>query len=96
LVKYKLPLETKRFGVKEPKYSKQYKIKTIDIAVVPIVGTDASFRRVGFGRGMYDRFFSKYTHKIREVVFLQREICYSREIVTDDYDVKGDLIVAHR
>ena len=93
LVRYRLPLEIKRFGVREPKYSKNYKIKMIDIAVVPIVGTDASLRRVGFGKGMYDRFFNKYRHSIKETIFIQRELCYCREIVTNDYDVGADLII---
>ena len=93
LVRYKLPLGTKRFGVKEPKYSKNYKIKMIDIAVVPIVGVDASFRRVGFGQGMYDRFFSKNRCSIKQIVFVQRELCYCREIVTDGYDIGADLII---
>jgi len=93
LVRYNLPLDTKRFGVREPKYSKNYKIKMIDIAVVPIVGVDASFRRVGFGQGMYDRFFSKYRDSIKNIIFVQRELCYCKEIVTDAYDVRADLII---
>ncbi len=93
LVRYRLPLEIKRFGVREPKYSKNYKIKMIDIAVVPIVGTDASLRRVGFGKGMYDRFFDKYRHSIKETIFIQRELCYCREVVTDDYDVRANLVI---
>ena len=93
LVKYRLPLDIKRFGVREPKYSKNYKMKMIDIAVVPIVGMDASFRRVGFGQGMYDRFFSKNRHKIKKIVFTQRELCYCNGIVTDDYDIRADIVI---
>jgi 5-formyltetrahydrofolate cyclo-ligase len=33
LVKYRYPLKTKRFGIKEPKDSKQYRIKRLDIAI---------------------------------------------------------------
>jgi len=92
LVKYRLPLYKKQFGIKEPKDSKQYKIKQIDIAIVPIVGVDATRRRVGFGKGMYDRFFEKNKKNIRQVVFVARELCYAKEIVTDHYDVKADMI----
>jgi len=92
LVKYRLPLYKKQFGIKEPKDSKQYRIKHIDIAIVPIVGVDATHRRVGFGKGMYDRFFEKNKKNIKQVVFVARELCYAKEIVTDHYDVKADMI----
>jgi 5-formyltetrahydrofolate cyclo-ligase len=92
LVKYRLPLRKKRFGIKEPLDSKQYRIKQIDIAIVPIVGVDTTHRRVGFGKGMYDRFFEKNIKNIKQVVFVARELCYAKEIVTDHYDVKADMI----
>jgi len=93
LVKYRLPLRKKQFGIKEPNDSKQYKKRNIDIAIVPIVGTDPTHRRVGFGKGMYDRFFEKNHKNIKQVVFVARELCYSKEIVTDHYDVKADLLI---
>ncbi len=93
VVKYRYPLEKKRFGIKEPKDSKQYRNKKLDIAIVPIVGLDITHRRVGFGKGMYDRFFEKEIKNINKTVFVARELCYSKEIVTDDYDVKADMII---
>ena len=92
LVKYRLPLRKKRFGIKEPLDSKQYKLKQIDIAIVPIVGVDTTHRRVGFGKGMYDLFFEENRQNIKETVFVARELCYAKEIVTDHYDVKADMI----
>jgi len=92
LVKYRLPLYKKQFGIKEPKDSKQYKIKQIDIALVPIVGVDITHRRIGFGKGMYDRFFEKNSKNIKQVVFVARELCYSPKVVTNHYDVKADKI----
>ena len=93
LVKYRLPLYQKQFGIKEPKDSKQAKRKQIDIAIVPIVGTDATCRRVGFGKGMYDRFFEKNHKNIKKVVFVARELCCTKEVVTDHYDVRADVII---
>jgi len=90
LVKCRLPLQRKQFGVKEPKNSNIYNRK-IDLAIVPIIGTDSTMRRVGFGKGFYDRFFQKHYKKINDVVFVGREYCYSSEIITDDYDVKGNI-----
>jgi len=93
LVKYRYPLEKKRFGIKEPKNSKQYRIKQIDIAIVPIVGMDSTQRRVGFGKGMYDRFFEKEIKNINKTVFVARELCYSKEILTNHYDIKADSVI---
>ena len=69
LVKYRLPLKKKQFGIKEPNDSKQYRIKNIDIAIVPIVGVDVTRRRVGFGKGMYDRFYEKQSENIKKNSF---------------------------
>ncbi|OYY30614.1 MAG: 5-formyltetrahydrofolate cyclo-ligase [Sulfurovum sp. 28-43-6] len=93
LVKYRLPLKTKQFGIKEPNDSKQFRKKKLDMAIVPMVGTDATHRRVGFGKGMYDRFFEKQAKSINYTVFVARHWCYSPTIVTDDHDVKADMII---
>ena len=90
LVKYRLPLIRKQFGVQEPKNRNRYKHK-IDLAIVPIIGTDRTLRRVGFGKGFYDRFFEKNHKRIQKIVFVGREYCVSSKIITDDYDVKGSL-----
>ena len=88
LVKYRLPLIRKQFGVKEPRNRNRYQAK-IDLAIVPIIGTDETLRRVGFGKGFYDRFFAKNHKRVQKIVFVGREYCVSSKIITDDYDVKG-------
>jgi 5-formyltetrahydrofolate cyclo-ligase len=96
LVKYRLPLKKKQFGIKEPNDSRQYRRKNIDLAIVPIVGLDVTQRRVGFGKGMYDRFFEKNSKNIKQVIFVARKLCYSKEVVTDHYDVKADKVFTPR
>ena len=90
LVKYTLPLNKKQFGVKEPKNTNKYKHK-IDLAIVPIIGTDDTLRRVGFGKGFYDRFFEKNHKRINKILFVGREYCVSSEVISDDHDVRGDI-----
>ena len=96
LVKYRYPLRIKKYGIKEPKNSYKYRKKSIDIAIVPIIGMDKTYRRIGFGKGMYDRFFEKEIKNIKKVVFVARELCYSKDMVTDDYDVKADIVVTSK
>ena len=92
LVKYRLPIKVKKFGVKEPNISNNF-YKKIDLAIVPIIGMDKTFRRVGFGKGFYDRFFEKHGKIINRVLFVGRKSCICSEIITDNYDVEGDFYI---
>lgn len=91
IVKYRLPLETKRFNIKEPRNS-NFKAK-IDLAIVPIIGVDSINKRIGFGKGMYDRFFGSLNYN-PTIVFTQLELCKCNKILSSDYDIKSDLIFA--
>ncbi len=92
-VKYRLPLKRGKFGIKEPNFSnfKRGDIK-LDMIIVPIVGIDETYRRIGFGAGMYDRFYEKLKQK-PITVFTQLKLCKSKEIVTSSYDIKPDFII---
>ncbi|MFA7084560.1 MAG: 5-formyltetrahydrofolate cyclo-ligase [Arcobacteraceae bacterium] len=89
-VKYRLPIEKKRFGIKEPKNS-FLKVK-IDLAIVPIVGIDKLYKRIGFGKGMYDRFFYRLPYR-PTVIFTQLELCKSDLILSNQYDIQADYII---
>ncbi|MEA3498773.1 MAG: 5-formyltetrahydrofolate cyclo-ligase [Campylobacterota bacterium] len=92
-VKYRLPLTKKRFNIKEPNFSR-YKNNNIDLdlIVVPIVGVDKTLRRVGFGAGMYDRFYDRLKRK-PITIFTQLTLCKTNEIVTSEHDIKADYII---
>ena len=91
MVPFRLPLEKKKFGIYEAGNSLR-NIKKIDIAIVPIVGVDGNLQRVGFGKGMYDRFFAKLKKK-PYIIFIQSELCYTKEFICDEYDIACDLII---
>lgn len=92
-VKYRLPLKKKKFGIKEPNFSRfRNNNIQLDMVIVPIVGIDITYRRVGFGAGMYDRFFEKL-HPKPITIFTQLKLCYSKSLVTDHYDVGPDYII---
>lgn len=94
MVPLRLPLEHKAFGIYEPRFS-HLNIKIIDVAIVPVVGVDGSFCRIGFGKGMYDRFFP--TLKSRPLtIFIQSHPCLTSEKLCDDYDISGDLLITPR
>jgi len=92
LVKYRLPLEKKKFGIREPKYSKNRRV-SIDLSIVPMLGTDVTLRRIGFGKGMYDRFFEKEKKNIKNTIFISRKLFMSNKVVTQHYDIKANMII---
>ena len=92
MVPFRFPLEKKKFGIYEAGNSNK-KIKQIDIAIVPVVGVDGNLQRIGFGKGMYDRFFP--TLKTAPfTIFIQPITCYTKEYLCDDYDITCNLFIS--
>ena len=94
MVKYTLPLKKKKFSILEP-LNKNKTLSKIDLAIVPIVGMDKSFKRIGFGKGMYDRFFARLSYRPK-IVFVQLKPCISKEILTDDFDIAADEYISFK
>jgi 5-formyltetrahydrofolate cyclo-ligase len=94
IVPFRLPLKKKKFDIYEAGNTIK-NINKIDIAIVPAVGVDGRLQRIGFGKGMYDRFFEKLK-KRPYTIFVQPEICFTKEFVCDDYDVTCDLLITPR
>lgn len=91
LVKYRLPLEKKNFCIKEPKNSFA-KAPRVDIALIPVIGVDVKLKRVGFGKGMYDRFFEKLPYKTI-MIFLQIQENYTSCEISNSHDIQADLYI---
>ncbi len=94
MVPFRLPLKRKQFGIYEPGNTHR-KINKVDIAIVPAVGIDAEARRIGFGKGMYDRFFARLRNR-PIILFVQMEYCCSREAICDPHDISADIVVTPR
>jgi len=91
MVPFRLPLKKKRFAIFEAGNTLR-NINKIDIVVVPVVGVDGAMQRVGFGKGMYDRFFEKLQKK-PYTIFVQSEYCMTKKNICDAYDVVGDVLI---
>ena len=94
MVPFRLPLKKKKFNILEAGNSIR-NIKKIDIAIVPIVGVDKNFQRVGYGKGMYDRFFEKLDNK-PYIIFVQPQLCITKEKVCDSYDIRCDILITEK
>lgn len=93
VVKFSLPLIKNKYGILECKTRIQN--PKIDIVISPILGIDKTFRRIGFGKGMYDRFFATLKTKPK-VIFITKTLYFSKEILTQDYDVRGDFLFCNQ
>ena len=91
MVTFRLPFYKKRFNIFEAGNSFK-QIKKVDIAIVPAIGVDKNLQRIGFGKGMYDRFFAKLKKK-PYTIFLQADECYTREKICDIYDISCDVLL---
>ena len=91
MVEFRLPLSKKRFNIIEAGNSIK-KINKIDIAIVPTLGVDINLQRIGFGKGMYDRFFAKLKKK-PYTIFIQADICQTKESLCDFYDISCDVLL---
>lgn len=94
MVEYRLPLEKNSFGILEPK-AHALAEKNVDLIIVPIIGIDRNMQRVGFGKGMYDRFYERLRKK-PIVVFVQREACVSPKKICNNYDIQCDYYVTSK
>lgn len=92
MVPFRLPLKKKKFGVFEAGNTYR-KIKKIDIAIVPAIGVDGNLQRVGFGKGMYDRFFAGLKQR-PFTIFIQPKLCYTKEHICDIHDISCDLLIS--
>lgn len=92
MIPFRLPLEKNKYGIFEARKSLFYSTK-IDTAIVPFLGIDREFKRVGFGKGMYDRFFANLPYR-PHIIFVSRRIIYSKKVITQPYDIVADSVIS--
>ena len=88
------PLKINKFGIPEPIPSK---IFYPDILLVPLVGYDNDYNRLGYGGGFYDRYIEKI-EKIKKIIkiglaFSSQKI---KNIPLNKYDKKLDFIITEK
>lgn len=95
IVPFRLPLAKNKYNILQTNDSKFISFNKIDMAIVPIIGIDKTFRRIGFGKGMYDRFYASLRLKPLSI-FISRILHYSSNNITNNYDITGDFIIAKK
>lgn len=95
VVKFCLPLIKTKFRLKEPLSRALESIKHIDLAVIPVLAVDKNLKRIGFGKGMYDRFFASL--KARPFsIFVSKKRYISPRPLCEAHDIGADIYVSSR
>ncbi|MDR2034314.1 MAG: 5-formyltetrahydrofolate cyclo-ligase [Helicobacteraceae bacterium] len=88
---YRLPLSRQSLGIFAPANSLR-EIKKTDVLIAPTVAVDASFARIGFGKGMYDRFVCGLVKK--PIVIFVQPFFLGAPKVSDAWDLRGDYLAS--
>lgn len=56
-----------KFGIPEPDHGEEVALHDIDLVFVPLLAFDRKGQRVGYGKGMYDRFLKQCRPDVRTI-----------------------------
>ena len=90
------PLKVNKYGFLEPLDSPK-SIKP-DIMVVPLLAFDKFHNRLGYGKGYYDKFLSRYLKKKRPILTIGLAFSFQKykKIPTTKTDMKLDYILTEK
>lgn len=85
-------LEKGTFGVLEPKISECEKLRDFrnSVCIIPALMFDSEGYRLGYGKGYYDRFLSKFSGTKIGICF---EECFVDKLPHGFYDVAADILI---
>ena len=102
---YRLPLVKNTLGIFEPRLS-SYVPNRIDFALIPALGIDKFYARIGMGKGMYDRVFANLPkkqpkHKMRKTqkickVFVSQNLYISKLPLSESFDIRADMYLSYK
>lgn len=84
------------YGIPEPDiFSQVFDVDAVDVIVVPGVAFDINGRRIGYGKGFYDKALHKLEGRGRLVAF-SYDFQVLDEIVDEHHDVQIDVIITEK
>lgn len=92
------PLETNRYGLKEPTFCTRKLISPVNLDTIflPLVGFDAANNRLGMGGGYYDRSLAKLNSSYRKpkLIGLAHKCQQVEQLTPQSWDIPLDTVVA--
>lgn len=88
-------LQPARYGTVEPLHPALLPGNhKFDLVIVPMLGFDRRGRRLGYGKGFYDRFLSEHSGRTIGLAYAKSEI--TPDIPEDSHDIALDFIATER
>ena len=89
-------LEEGCFGIPEPKVGclEVVDVPQNSIVIMPGVAFDTQGNRIGYGKGYYDKYFSKYPKVYKIAIAFSLQIV--PEILADRFDIKADCVITEK
>ncbi|MCL2053846.1 MAG: 5-formyltetrahydrofolate cyclo-ligase [Oscillospiraceae bacterium] len=95
IIKSLSDLERGRFGISEPTEGCPLLLDfSCAVCVVPAVAFDVSGRRIGYGKGYYDKFLSKYPDLYK--IGVTYGACLAERLPSEAHDIPVDLIITEK
>ena len=87
------PLKVNNFGILEPCLQK--KILTPDIMLVPLLAFDSQNNRLGYGKGFYDKYLSKFLRNKKKIMTIGVAFSFQKynKLPVSKLDIKLDYIL---
>jgi len=85
------------FSIQEPimEGAKEFHVTDLSGVLIPGLGFDKSGVRLGWGKGFYDKAFSKISGKVKKVGVIW-EAQFVERLPSEDHDLKVDLVITEK
>lgn len=92
IVKLNRPFSKAAFGVRQSSAKCEFRGK-LDTAIVPCVGVDGAWARVGRGMGFYDRLFERLKGQKRRLNVIFVGGVKTNKVISQHHDLVGDFYI---
>ena len=94
--KYLDPLKVNNFGILDPFLQTKFLIP--DIMLVPLLSFDSENNRLGYGKGYYDRYLSKFSRNRKKIITIGIAFLFQKynKLPVSKLDIKLDYILTEK
>ena len=84
-----------KYKIYEPETKPLKDLKQLDIIITPALCAEKSFNRIGYGKGYYDRLFTKKNLNAKKIIVIPDEFLLE-SIPHNEFDMPCDYIVTEK
>jgi len=90
------PLKINHFGILEPYLQKNFLIP--DVMLIPLLAFDLRNNRLGYGKGFYDKYLSKFLRNKKNITTIGVAFLFQKynKLPTSKLDIKLDYILTEK